>query len=66
MAKRGHSNADVKKVRPWHEVDKQVEHGIARIPIMGGASPSSCHELPPLALRREEWEEIGRQMGWHP
>lgn len=41
----------------------------AMVPIVGGESLDSVRELPPLALDRLEWEEIGARMGWvqgHP
>lgn len=62
--KRGYSNVQAEKTKPWHEVEKGVEPGIARIPISGGSSPFTTRELPPLSLRRDEWEKIGRKMGW--
>lgn len=65
MAKRGHTNANTNAIREWQEVEKYVEAGIARIPISGGASPGTIREFPPLALTKDEWEEIGRKMGWH-
>lgn len=62
--KRGHSNVRAEKTCSWETIDKKVDAGIARIPLDGGSSPSTCKELPPLALREEEWQEIGRRMGW--
>lgn len=62
--KRGHSNVEAEKTKPWSEVDKDVNEGIARVPLSGGATYTNWRELPPLALRREEWEEIGRLMNW--
>jgi len=34
------------------------------IPIQGGASVSSVKELPPLALSKAEWLDIGKRAGW--
>jgi hypothetical protein len=34
------------------------------IPLIGGADVYTVKELPPLALSKEEWEIIGRKMGW--
>ena len=36
------------------------------IPIIGGAQVYSVKELPPLALSKEEWLEIGKRAGWIP
>jgi hypothetical protein len=62
--KRGHSNVDPSKTKPWDQIDPKVESGIACIPIVGGVTASSTRDLPPLSLRIEEWQEIGRRMGW--
>lgn len=62
--KRGHSNVESSRTRPWSEVDPKVEEGIARIPLGGGATVSTWREFPPLAMRKEEWEQIGIKMGW--
>lgn len=59
--KRGHSNVHAEKTAPWPE---PTAPGIARIPLGGGATSQTWKEFPPLALRREEWEEIGKRMGW--
>jgi hypothetical protein len=64
MSKRGHSNVYADKTKPWDSIDPGVESGIARIPLTGGSTASSARELPPLALRRSEWREIGVRMGW--
>jgi hypothetical protein len=57
--KRGHSNLRAIAAAPWPgNLNK------ARIPMEGGAHVSTVSELPPLALSRDEWEEIGRRMGW--
>lgn len=37
---------------------------IARVPIRGGSSLAHWRNLPTLALRRDEWEALGRRMGW--
>lgn len=60
--KRGHSNVVAEKTEPW--VDKDTEPGIAKIPLGGGATAQTWQEFPPLALRKQEWEEIGQRMGW--
>jgi hypothetical protein len=64
--KRGHSNVESKKTVPWNKVDPKTDPGIARVPLSGGASIEGWRELPPLSLRKEEWEEIGKRMGWLP
>jgi hypothetical protein len=63
---KGHSNVHAEKTQAWHEIDPNVEFGVACIPIVGGASPSTAKDLPHLSLRKEEWEEIGRRMEWAP
>lgn len=60
--KRGHSNVSSEKTKPW--VGKGIEPGIAKIPLGSGDTVQTWKELPPLALRKQEWEEIGRRMGW--
>jgi len=60
--KKGHSNVDAKRTTTWPNAD----HACAAIPLCGGASYSSYKELPPLALHKDEWEEIGIRMGWMP
>lgn len=56
---RGHSNAYVNQTEPHpHVPDK------AMIPIAGGSRVDTVRDLPPLALSREEWQEIGERMGW--
>lgn len=62
--KRGHSNVKVEQTTEWRTFDPECAPGVARIPISGGASVTSCREFPPLALRENEWREIGRKMGW--
>lgn len=57
--KRGHSNIDPTKARPWKDTPEK-----ACIPLTGGASFQSSRELPPLALGKDEWEEVGLRMGW--
>lgn len=59
--KRGHSNAYVDRTAPYPTNPEK-----ARIPIEGGADVYTVKELPPLALARDEWETIGRKMGWLP
>jgi len=55
----GHSNVRLEEfTTPPHCPEK------AQIGLAGGASPQTCRSLPPLVLTREEWEEIGRKMGW--
>lgn len=56
---RGHSNAYTNKTEPHPTAPDK-----AFIPIVGGASPYTVKDLPPLALSREEWQEIGERMGW--
>jgi len=58
--KKGHSNVyRLDEVKPY-----PTNPDRATIPIQGGASVTTVKELPPLALSREEWETIGRKMGW--
>lgn len=56
---RGHSNLYPDETVPCDTCPEK-----ASIPMVGGAYVWSCKPLPPLALSREEWEEIGRRMGW--
>jgi hypothetical protein len=62
--KRGHSNVREHETVEWCKKDKAVTPGVARIPLNGGGTVQTWRELPPLALRVEEWQEIGRRMGW--
>jgi len=57
--KRGHSNVIVKELSLW-----DTPPDCAKLPLRGGATVSTCKELPPLALHKHEWEEIGRIMCW--
>lgn len=57
--KRGHSNIYPEQITTWPNLPD-----VAKIPIAGGANVDTVKELPPLALRREEWQEIGERMGW--
>lgn len=56
---RGHSNAYADEAEPWPDLPEK-----ARVPLSGGSRVDTCRALPPLALSREEWEEIGVRMGW--
>lgn len=56
---RGHSNAYVDRTKPHPNVPDK-----AMIPIVGGAQVHTVRDLPPLALSREEWKEIGERMKW--
>lgn len=56
---KGHSNAHTDQTAP-HPTNPDK----ASIPLEGGASVYTVKELPPLALSREEWQEIGERMGW--
>jgi hypothetical protein len=59
MSKRGHSNAFAHLTEQWpNNPDK------AKIPMEGGSTVFTVKELPPLALGKEEWREIGKQMDW--
>lgn len=60
--KRGHSNVDAKRAGIW----PNTYLAYAMIPLRGGASYATYKELPPLALTKPEWEEIGIRMGWIP
>lgn len=55
---RGHSNVRLENLT----TNKNT--GAAMIQIEGGATLSTVRELPPLALRREEWKQIGDRMNW--
>ena len=57
---KGHSNAHAESTYRHETTDA------AMVPIEGGASVYTVRPLPTLALRREEWETIGRKMGWLP
>lgn len=56
---RGHSNVHASKTEPWPDIPDK-----ARIPIEGGASVYTVKPLPPLAIDKDEWLEIGRKMKW--
>lgn len=60
MSKRGHSNVYPNQTQPYSKDLPEV----AKIPLCGGASVSTVKTLPPLALREEEWREIGQRMNW--
>jgi hypothetical protein len=68
MAKRGHSNVHAERTTVWATTDSRGRHisdpDMAVVPLEGGATVHSVRELPPLVLRRQEWAEIGRLMGW--
>lgn len=55
---RGHSNVYADETTKYLETDK------ACIPMIGGSRVDTCKALPPLALGKDEWEEIGRRMKW--
>lgn len=57
---KGHSNALLEQItqHPNKELDA------AMIPIHGGRDVYSTRDLPPLALRKEEWRMIGDRMDW--
>ena len=59
--KRGHSNVYVERIERY-PTSKEV----AKLPLYGGATVQTCKELPPLAMDKEDWEKIGRYMGWLP
>lgn len=64
---RGHSNVypEETELATYKERGKVIViEGVATIPMSGGSTVYSCKPLPPLALRRDEWETIGRKMGW--
>lgn len=61
--KRGHSNVHVGKTQVW-TIDGEPNADVAKIPLEGGFTAYTVKELPPLALKREEWEEIGQRMNW--
>jgi hypothetical protein len=65
--KRGHSNLRAEQTEAWSN-DLKIPNApdVARIPLEGGAGVYTVRELPPLALRKSEWEEIGRRMNWLP
>jgi hypothetical protein len=58
--KRGHSNIHAEGTKPYSD-DLQ---DVAKIPLWGGTHVYIVKELPPLALRREEWKTVGEIMGW--
>ncbi len=62
MTPRGHSNiGNINGVaKPSYDSESQR----VRVPIQGGASIPGWHDLPDLYLSREEWEKIGRVVGW--
>lgn len=56
---KGHSNARTDETEPWSGDTEK-----AMIPISGGQTVASWRPLPPLALTKEGWQEIGERMGW--
>jgi hypothetical protein len=56
---RGHSNVYADEAEPWPDLPEK-----ARVPLIGGSRPDTSKALPPLAMGREEWEEIGWRMRW--
>ena len=63
---RGHSNVGIEEIEEWRQFDEEVAPGHARIPIRGGSGVGHVRPLPPLAMFKDEWELIGRKMGWLP
>lgn len=57
--KRGHSNLYANETKPNEDLPE-----VAMISMCGGAQVYTVKELPPLALRIEEWREIGKRMNW--
>lgn len=57
--KRGHSNVNTDKMQRWN-----TPPDCCKLSLGGGATARSWREFPPLALHRDEWEKIGRFMGW--
>lgn len=53
---RGHSNV-VNEPTP-------LSTSQVMVPISGGASIATYRRLPDLILSRQEWEDIGKAMGW--
>jgi len=58
---RGHSNVYAEETEPYPTFPEK-----AMIPMIDGAHVDTCRLLPPLALSKQEWETIGRKMGWLP
>lgn len=56
---RGHSNVKLELVKPWPGDEEK-----AQVPLIGGATVNTTRDLPALALSRDEWEAIGKAMGW--
>lgn len=61
--KRGHSNVHADETQTWTN-DGRPNADVAKIPLEGGFTVYTVKELPPLALKREEWQTIGKRMGW--
>ena len=58
---KGHSNvAEPRNAHQWPDAPT----GVARVRITGGATVETVRPLPPLALRKDEWEKIGTAMKW--
>ena len=58
--KRGHSNVTFGDKDYYRH-----KSGCLMIRLVGGASFDKCKELPPLAIHRDDWEKIGKIMGWY-
>lgn len=57
--KQGHSNIYASDTKPYPTSPDK-----AMIPLIGGANVNTVKELPPLCLDKDEWEIIGKRMGW--
>ncbi len=56
--KQGHSNI-IGKLHRW-----DTPPDCCKAELIGGAHVGTCKMLPPLAIHRDQWEAIGRYMGW--
>lgn len=57
---RGHSNLTrLDGIKPYPTNPVRM-----MIPIAGGSTLDNIKELPPLALSKAEWLEIGKRAGW--
>lgn len=60
---RGHSNVYAEETHAaWGFGEPPLK---ACVPLAGGSRVDTWRPLPPLALNRREWEEIGVIMGWY-
>lgn len=59
----GHSNVRSWETEPDPDSDAR-DTPFARIPLLAEGRTGHSQKVPPLALSQQEWETIGKKMGW--